>query len=190
MINSPLEGSSWNNCLTIARNEGRLMVTFVTIKKTVMVDDTENEIEYIKTNLLKLERTSTIRVKQEGENSEPWVIDILDSSEDEISRDELDDTEEEEEVEKEEEGTEEIVWMSEDDSESGIIWIKNNEPTRDPPCHNVELEHKDFEIQNAPELNQVDADSDNIALTELHGANDPNVQAQKLDQADNADVDW
>jgi hypothetical protein len=31
------------------------MVTFVTINKTVMVDDTDNEIEYIKTNPLNLE---------------------------------------------------------------------------------------------------------------------------------------
>jgi hypothetical protein len=45
------------------------MVTFVTINKTVMVDDTDNEIEYIKTNPLNLERTSTIRVKHEDEDS-------------------------------------------------------------------------------------------------------------------------
>jgi hypothetical protein len=40
-----------------------------------MVDDTDNEIEYIKTNALNLERTSTIRVKLEEEESETSVID-------------------------------------------------------------------------------------------------------------------
>jgi len=64
LIASPLDESSWEDCLTFAEIEGRLMVTFVTINKTVMVDDTDNEIEYIKTNPLNLERTSTIRVKQ------------------------------------------------------------------------------------------------------------------------------
>jgi len=38
-------------------------------------------------------------------------------------------------------------------------------------------------------LDLVDADFNNIALMELEGANDPNVQAQKEDQADNANVD-
>jgi hypothetical protein len=40
------------------------------------------------------------------------------------------------------------------------------------------------------ELDQVDADLNNIALTELEGANDPDVQALKEDQADHADVYW
>jgi len=46
LIDSPSEESSWDDCLTFAEIEGRLMVTFVTINKTVMVDDTDNEIEY------------------------------------------------------------------------------------------------------------------------------------------------
>jgi len=51
------------------------MVTFVTSNKTVMLDDTDNQIEYITTSPLNLERTSTIRVKQEDEDSETSVID-------------------------------------------------------------------------------------------------------------------
>jgi len=167
------------------------MVTFVTINKMVMVDDTDNEIEYIKTNPLNLEQTSTIRVKQEEEDSEPLVIDLLDSSVDEISGDELDDTEEEQEEEEQQEGTEELPGMSEDNSELGIMPITNNAPQRNPPSRTVELEDQDFEIQNAEQFDQVvDGDLNNIALTEIEGANHPNVQAQKEDQADNADVDW
>ena len=41
--------------MTFAAIEGRLMVTFVTINKTVMVDDTDNKMEYMKTNTLNLE---------------------------------------------------------------------------------------------------------------------------------------
>jgi len=69
LIDSPLNESSWDDCLIFAGIEGHLMVTFVTINKTVMVDDSDNEIEYMKTNPLDLERTSTIRMKQEDEDS-------------------------------------------------------------------------------------------------------------------------
>jgi hypothetical protein len=55
LIDSPWDESSWDDCLTFAQIEGRLMVTFVNINKTVMVDDTDNEIESIKTNPLNLE---------------------------------------------------------------------------------------------------------------------------------------
>ena len=55
LIDRPLDKSSWDDCLTFAEIEGCLMVTFVTINKTVMVDDTNNEIESIKTNPLNLE---------------------------------------------------------------------------------------------------------------------------------------
>jgi len=51
------------------------MVTFVTLNKTVIVDDTDNEIEYIKANPINLERTPTIRVKQEKEDSDALFID-------------------------------------------------------------------------------------------------------------------
>jgi len=40
------------------------------------------------------------------------------------------------------------------------------------------------------ELDQVDANFNNIDLTELEGANNPDVQAQNEDQTDHADVDW
>jgi len=121
LIDSPLDESSWDDCLTFAEIEGHLMLTFVTINKTVMVDDTDNEIEYIKTNPLNLERISTIRVKQEDEDSETSVVDLLDSSEDETSGDELDDMEEE----GEREGKQELPGMPEDQdiSDLGIMQI-------------------------------------------------------------------
>jgi len=87
LIDSPLDESSSDDCLTFAEIERRLMVTIVTINKTVMVDDTDNEIEYIKTNPLNLERTSTIRVKLEDDASETSVIHLLNSPEDETSGD-------------------------------------------------------------------------------------------------------
>jgi len=164
------------------------MVTFVTINKTVMVDDTDNGIEYIKTNPLNLERTSTIRVKQEDEANETSVIDLLDSSEDETSGDELDDMEEEEEGE----GKEELPGMPEDqdDSDPGIMPITNNALPSHSSGQTAEQEDQDFDIQNAEELDQVDADCNNIALTELEGPNDPDAQAQKEDQTDNVNVNW
>jgi len=188
LIDSPLDESSWDDCLTFAEIEGRLMVTFVTINKTVMVDDTDNEIEYIKTNPLNLERTSTIRVKQEDEDSETSVFDLLDISEDKTSGDELDDMEEE----KEGEGKEELPGMPEDqdDSDPGIMPITNNVRPRHSSGRTAKQEDQDFDIQNAEEFDQVDADFNNIALMELEGANDPDAQAQKEDQTDNVDVDW
>jgi len=50
LIDSPLDELSWDGCLTFAEIECPLIVTFVTINKTVMVDDTDNEIEHIKNN--------------------------------------------------------------------------------------------------------------------------------------------
>jgi hypothetical protein len=67
--------------------------------------------------------------------------------------------------------------------------ITDNAPQRNPPSRTVELEDQDFEIQNMEEIDQVDANFNNIALRELEGANDPDGQAQKEDQADNANVD-
>jgi hypothetical protein len=166
------------------------MVTFVTINMMVMVDDTGNGIEDIKTNPLNLDRTSTIRVTQEGEDIKPLVIDLLDSSEEQISGDELDDTEKTEEQEEEEEEKEELPGMSEDDSEQGYMPISTNAPRKNPPCHTVELEDQQFVIQNTEELDPVDGDFNNIALMEVEGANDSDVQSQKEDQADNANVDW
>jgi hypothetical protein len=60
------------------------MGIFVTMNMTVMVDNTDNEIEYIQTNTLRLEQTSTMRVKQEDDDSDSLVIDLLDSSKDNI----------------------------------------------------------------------------------------------------------
>jgi len=91
LIDSPLDESSWDDCRSFAKIEGCLIVTFVTINNTVMLDDTDNEMEYIKNNSLNLEWTSSIRVRQEDEDSEPRVIDLLDSSGDEMSADELND---------------------------------------------------------------------------------------------------
>jgi hypothetical protein len=193
VIDSPLDESSWDDCLTFAEIEGRLMVTFITINTTVKVDKTDNKNEYIKTNPLDLERTSTIRVKHMEDDSEPLVIDLLDRSEDHISGDELDDTEEEEEEEEEAEednGKKELPGMSEDITELGSMPITNNSTPRNLLHCIVELEHQDFEIHNAEGLDLVDTDFNNIAVMELEGANNPNVQAQKEDQADNADVDW
>jgi len=188
LIDSRLDKSSWDDWLTFAEIEGRLMVTFVTINKTVMVDDTDNEIEYIKTNPLHLEQTSTIRVKQEDEDSETSVIDLLDSSQDETSGDQLDDMEEEEDGEWKEEQP--GMPEDQDDSDPRIMLITNNALPSDSSGRTAEKEDQDFDIHNAEELDQVDADINNIALTELEGANDPDAQAQKEDQTDNVDVDW
>jgi len=93
-IDSPMDESSWDDCLTFADFEGRQMVTFICVNKMVIVDHTDNENKYIMTNPLNLELTLTIRVKHKEDDSEPWVIDLLDSSENEISGDELDAMEE------------------------------------------------------------------------------------------------
>jgi hypothetical protein len=111
-------------------------------------------------------------------------------SKEEISGDELDDTEETEEQEEEEEEKEELPGMLEDDSEQGFRPITTNPPRKNPPSHTVELEDQHFVIQNTEELDPVDGDFNNIALMEVEGANDSDVQAQKEDQADNAHVDW
>ena len=112
------------------------MVKFVTINKTVMVDDTDNEVEYIKTNSLNLEQTSTIRVKQEDEDSEPLSIDIRDRSEEESSANELDDMEEQEE----EEGKEELLGMPdiENCSDQGNMLITHNKPPSHFPGRTLE----------------------------------------------------
>ena len=90
LINSPLDELSWDDYLTIAEIEGRLMVKFGAINKMVIMDESNNEIEFIKTNPLNLERVSTISVKEEDEDCKPSVLDLLDSSGDEISANALD----------------------------------------------------------------------------------------------------
>jgi len=103
LIESPLNELSWHDCLSFAEIEGCVMRTSVTINDTVMVDATDNDIEYIKTNLLNLQWTPTIRVKQEDEDSESLVFHSLDSSQDESSADEFDHMKNEEEGEWKEE---------------------------------------------------------------------------------------
>jgi len=68
--------------------------------------------------------------------------------------------------------------------------ITNNALLSHSSGRTVQPEDQDFDIQNTEEIDQVDADFNNIALTELEGVNDPDAQAQKEDQADNVDVDW
>jgi hypothetical protein len=96
------------------------------------------------------------------------------------------------EEEQEGEGKEELPGMPEDqdDSDQGIMPITNNALPSHASGRTATREDQDFDIQNAEELDQVDADFNNIALTELEGANDPDAQAQKEDQTDNVDVDW
>jgi hypothetical protein len=77
-----------------------------------------------------------------------------------------------------------------DDSDPEIMLITNNARLSHSSGRTAEQEDQDFDIQNAEELDQVDADFNNIALTELEGANDPDAQAQKEDQTDNVDVGW
>jgi hypothetical protein len=96
------------------------------------------------------------------------------------------------EEEEEGEGKEELPGMLEDqdDSDLGIMPITNNALPSHSSGRTAEQEDQDFDIQKAEELDQVDADFNNIALTELEGANNPDAQAQKEDQTDNVDVDW
>jgi len=123
LIDSPLDESSWDDCLSFAENKGRLKVTFVTFNKMVMVKHTDNEIEYIKNNPLNLELTSTIGVKHKDKHCEPLVIYLIDTSGDKIVADGLDDMQE---VERRE-AKEEIPGMPEDqdDSDQGIMPITN-----------------------------------------------------------------
>jgi len=127
-------------------------------------------------------------VKQDNKDSNPLVIDFVDSSEEEIMGDELDDMEENDVGE----GTEEQPGMpaDQDDSDPGIMLITINTPWSHSPSTTVEQEDQDFDIQNLDKLDQVDADFNNIALMEQDGGNDPDAQAQKEDQTVNVDVDW
>jgi hypothetical protein len=52
-----LDESSWDHCLTFSEIDGRMMVTFIDINKTVIVDYTDKEIEGIITNRLSTEQT-------------------------------------------------------------------------------------------------------------------------------------
>ena len=63
------------------------MATFITIDMMVMMHDTDNEIEYIKTKPLIVGQISPFIVTQEDKDSDRLVIDILDSSGHETSAD-------------------------------------------------------------------------------------------------------
>lgn len=67
-----------------------------------MVDNTDHEVKYIKTNRLNLEGTLPSRVKQEDEDREPLAIDLFQSCEDKICADEMDNMVEKEEEERNE----------------------------------------------------------------------------------------
>ena len=96
------------------------------------------------------------------------------------------------EEEEEGEGEEELPGMpgDQDYSNRGMMTITNNAIPSYFSGRTVEQEDQDFNIQYAEELDQLEADFNNITLTELGGANDPDVHAQKEDQTDNVDVDW
>jgi len=87
---------------------------------------------------------------------------------------------------------EELPWMPEyqEDSEPGIMPSTRTVLQLHSHSDTVELEDHDIKIQLIEELGQVDSHFNNIARLELEGANDPNEQAQKEIQADNADVNW
>jgi len=163
LIESPLDESSLDNCLSFAEIEGPLMVSYVTISKAVMVDETDNEIKYIKTNPLTIEQTSTIRVKQEDGDSESWDINLLDSSGDEIGANQLVHMEQE----KEGEAKQELLGISEDQDGSilGIMQFTNYAPPSPSSGQTVDQEEQDLDNQIPEELQLVDADFNNIALT-------------------------
>jgi hypothetical protein len=98
------------------------------------------------------------------------------------------------EEEEDGEGKEDLPGMPEDkdkdNSDLRIMAITNNALPSHSSCRTAEHEDQDCDIQNADQLDQVDVDFNNIALTEQEGANDPHAQAQKEDQTDNVDVDW
>lgn len=167
------------------------MVTFITINKTVMVDVTGNEVEYIKPNPLQLESPSTITVKQQEEGSEHLCIHLVDCSETKISGDELDDVEDETmAAEDGMERKEELQGMWNDGYEPGIVLITINTPRRKYPTCTVDWEDHDCDIQITEELDQIATGLNNIALTTPVGCDYPDGQEQKENQADNVDMDW
>jgi hypothetical protein len=152
-MNSPLDKSYWDDCQTLGKIEGHLMATFITIHRMVIEDDSKNEIEYIKTNLLDLERTPTITVKQEEQDSEHLLIDLLDSSGNKISADELDDLEKEGRRKKGKgrksywgcRRTRTILNLE-------SCRLLTMHPPRNSPSWTIKQKDQHFEIQNSEEL--------------------------------------
>jgi len=103
LIDSPSDKLSRDDCLMFVNIVRRVVVTFITINETLMVGDSEIEIEYIITYHLNLEQTIIIGVKQEEVASEHIVIDLLKSSENKISGGEFDIIQEDEKEREEEE---------------------------------------------------------------------------------------
>jgi hypothetical protein len=68
--------------------------------------------------------------------------------------------------------------------------MTDNALLRNSASRTVEVEDNDPDIQNSNEFITADTDFNNIALTELEGANNPDEQAQKANHVDNAGVDW
>jgi len=67
--------------------------------------------------------------------------------------------------------------------------ITFNVPLRNTPSGAVKLQDQYFKIQNVEELGNIVSEFNNIALTTLEGAYNPNAQAQIEDQASKANVD-
>jgi len=188
-MDNAVDESSWNYSSNNGEIEDCLMVTFSMINKIVIVDNTDIEIEYNKIIHLHLASTSTIRLTEDDEDREPLLNnDLLDSSTLEIGGDECDHLQT---VEKEEDGMKEPPGMAEGhyDSKPWIMLTINNQPPRNSPSCYVVQEDQVFKIWYLDEIDQVDTECANVAVTELVGANDPNVQRQKEDLADYAIVD-
>jgi hypothetical protein len=138
LIESPLDEMSWDDCLMFADIEGHLMVTFVTINKTVMVDDVD---------------------------SKPSVIDLLLRSEAELGVDKLDDMEEEESREGKDEI--QGIGEDQYNSDPEIKPITNIALLITFSCQTAEDEDEDFDNQHAEEIDQIHPEFDQIALTDL-----------------------
>jgi len=66
-----------------------------------------------------------------------------------------------------------------DNSKLGIMPINIYTPQRHSPGRSVNQQDQDFENDSVEELDQVETDFRNIALTEPEGANDTNAHVHK-----------
>ena len=117
-------------------------------------------------------------------DAKPILIDLLDSPNYDISGDDLDNVEEEaveeeaveeESLEEEDEVKQEVPGMPGVNSKPANLPITNSAATRDSPNYTVELDDQHLKIQYAEELSLIDAEINNVGLTELEGANNLNV---------------
>jgi len=153
-----------------------------------MVDDTDNEMEYIKTNPFNLEWTLTIRVTQEDEHHGALVNDLVQSFRGAISPNELTNWKKEEDGN----GKKELLGMLEiqDDSKLGIMSITNKPPPSHSPGWTLKQADRDFNTHNEEELDQAHADIHSIALMEQDGVNNPDAQAYMYEMTAIVIVDW